>query len=88
MGSEMCIRDSYNRLDKIDPTIEIPIRQYSPNLEKKIYTNLDYKPGFYNQMDYFINYCILGKYQEFEIGATLKQTIESSKLAEAIQRIT
>jgi len=78
----------YNRLDKIDPTIEIPIRQYSPNLEKKIYTNLDYKPGFYNQMDYFINYCILGKYQEFEIGATLKQTIESTKLAEAIQRIT
>jgi predicted dehydrogenase len=78
----------FNNIDKIDPTEEIPIRQYKPRLQKKIHTNLVYKPGFYNQMDYFIKYNILGKSQKNITGATLKQSIESTKLAEAIQVIT
>lgn len=78
----------FNNIDKIDPSEEMPIRQYRPRLQKKIHTNSDYKPGFYNQMDYFIKYNILGKDQKNYSGATLKQSIESIKLAEAIQVIT
>ena len=42
----------YNKMDRIDPTEEMPIRQYRPRLVKQVHTSLDYKPGFYNQMDY------------------------------------
>ena len=77
----------FNNMDRVDPTEEMPIRQYRPRLEKIIHTNLDYKPGFYNQMDYFIKYFIFGKSQKIYTGATLKQTIETTKLAEAIQQL-
>jgi len=76
----------YNKMDRIDPTEEMPIRQYRPRLVKQVHTSLDYKPGFYNQMDYFIKYYVMYKSKKSDIGATLKQTIITTKLAEAIQQ--
>ena len=77
----------FNKMDRVDPTEEMPIRQYRPRLVKKVHTSLDYKPGFYNQMDYFIKYFVIGKGQKNDTGATLKQTIETTKLAEAIRQL-
>ena len=76
----------YDGMDRIEPTNEIPIRQYKPRLVKQVRTNLDYKPGFYNQMDYFIKYFIRGNTNEKNIGTTLKQAIIVTELTETIQQ--
>ena len=51
----------YKKLELIHPTKDYPIRKYVPKLDKRIHTNLEYKPGFYSQMIYFIEKYILKK---------------------------
>jgi predicted dehydrogenase len=44
----------YEGFDVIEPSIDIPVRQYQPKKYKEFYCDGQYKPGFYEQAEYFM----------------------------------
>ena len=77
----------YNDLERIEPTQECTIRKYMPKLEKRLQTDHIYKPGFYNQMKYFIDF-ILNKKNKPNLGCTLKDALKVTLLCEQINQNT
>lgn len=73
----------YNILERIEPTKECPIRRYIPKLEKKLQTNFTFKPGFYNQMKYFIDR-YLNNDPNLNFGCTLVDALKVTLLCEQI----
>ena len=73
----------YTELNRIESSKGYHNRSYIPKLEKRIVTKHNYKPGFYNQMGYFIDY-YLNKKNTTKIGCTLKDALMITLLCEQI----
>lgn len=67
-----------------EPTLQCPIRIFSPTLVRQVYVDTRFKPGFLQQAQNFIDTCILGKYQNSR-GATLEDALKITSLCEKIQ---
>ena len=78
----LCI---FKGLDCIDPTDDFPIRRYEPNLIREEYTDLGFKPGFFNQMKYFIDTYVYRKNYCEKIGCTLDDALATTRLCEEIK---
>jgi len=74
----------YEGLERIEPTKDYPIRRYMPKLLRKVQTNKQFKPGFYNQMGFFIRH-FLNDEPKNDLGCTLKDTLKVTKLCEDIK---
>jgi len=72
-----------NKMKKIKPTKNKPISRYIPTKNKPIETDLTFKPGFYKQMQYFINKFLYHKKGE-EIGCNLEGAKKVTALCETI----
>lgn len=77
------ILNIYRGMEVVEPTIEIPIRRYIPHLEKTFYVDTMYKPGFLNQMKYFIKVC-LEKKEPNKQGCTLREALAVTRICEEI----
>ena len=75
----------YEELEIIEPTKEYQIRQYRPKLTKCFKTDLTFKPGFYNQMRYFIKN-FLDKKNKNSLGSTLEDALKVTLLCEKIKQ--
>jgi len=73
----------YKELEKIKPTKTYPISRYIPTKNNFIETDLTFKPGFYKQMEYFIDRFLYQKKGE-EVGCTLDAAQKVTELCEEI----
>jgi hypothetical protein len=74
----------YKGMDRIEADNKIKIRRYMPKVLKSYEVNADYKPGFYPQMESFIETCV--KHSRInEVGCTLSDALRVTKLCEQIK---
>lgn len=74
----------YKGMTLVEPTQESPVRRYIPRIESQYYADTTYKPGFYNQMKYFIDTYIHEK-ENNTSGCTLQDALTVTRLCEEIQ---
>ena len=68
---KLCV---YEGLERIEPSSKYPIRRYVPKVVKVFQTDLTYKPGYFEQMGYFIDAYLLGKCSK-DRGCTMKDAL-------------
>ncbi len=74
----------YRGMDCLEPTAETPVRRYLPRLEKEIPADTAYKPGFNNQMAYFLERYV--KKEKGDVtGATMADALRVTELCEEIE---
>ncbi|MDC0188246.1 Gfo/Idh/MocA family oxidoreductase [bacterium] len=74
----------YEVLERIEPTSNFPLRRYLPKIFKKYQTDLRYKPGFFKQMEYFIEAYLLGECAK-DRGCTVKEALKLTQFCDQIQ---
>ena len=74
----------YEGLERIEPTSNFPLRRYLPKTAKEIQTDLTYKPGFFKQMEYFIDAYLLGECVK-DRGCTVKEALKLTQFCDQIQ---
>jgi len=74
----------YGGLERIEPSTEYPVRQYIPKVVNEFQTDFTYKPGFFKQMEYFVDAYLLRKSQN-KLGCTLEDTLMLTRLCDQIQ---
>lgn len=74
----------YRGIECIEPDSKVKIRRYMPKVSETCITGTDFKPGFYSQMQNFINICVTGK-EKNTAGATLNDAMRVTKLCEQIR---
>ena len=74
----------YDGFDVVEPTSDLPVRQYKPKKILEYFCVGKYKPGFYEQADYFINTLKNYTYTDEVKSATLKSSYEITRLIERI----
>lgn len=79
------IMSVYQGIERIEPTKEYPVRRYLPKLVKTYQTNINYKPGFYNQLKYFIEKYLLGIAKE-NIDCSIEDALRVTMLCEKIKQ--
>ena len=73
----------FKGLDRFIANNEIPINKYIPRIENTFYTDGHYKPGFLDQMKYFIDTCV-NKTKPNLKGCTLMEALRVTQLCEEI----
>lgn len=74
----------YEGFDIVEPSSDIPVRQYRPKKIRELFCDGQYKPGFYEQAEYFINSLKYPICNDEVESATLKTTYEITRLIEKI----
>lgn len=74
----------YRGMDIINPGPDNPIRKFIPKIENIICVDATYKPGFLNQMKYFIDSLVL-KNKTNTLGCTLNDALKVTRLCEEIE---
>lgn len=74
----------YKGMEIVEPTPESPIRKYAPQVEKTLYVDTAYKPGFLKQMEHFID-CFVKKEKMNDIECRLSDSFRVTKLCEEIK---
>jgi predicted dehydrogenase len=74
----------YDGVDVVEPTSDLPVRQYKPKKILEYFCVGKHKPGFYEQADYFINTLKNYTYTDEVKSATLKSSYEITRLIERI----
>ncbi len=74
----------YQGMEVIEPNGTFKIRRYVPKTKQVFAVDTAYKPGFYLQMENFINTCITRQYSN-QIGATLEDALRVTRLCEEIE---
>jgi predicted dehydrogenase len=70
----------YEGFDVIEPSFDIPVRQYKPKIYNQFYCDGQYKPGFYEQAKYFVNN--VGSHKLLNKHADLQACLDSTILIE------
>jgi predicted dehydrogenase len=70
----------YEGFDVIEPSIDIPVRQYKPMKYKEFFCDGEYKPGFFEQAKYFVNN--VGSHKLLNKHADLQACLDSTILIE------
>jgi predicted dehydrogenase len=74
----------YRGMDCIDVSNNNKIRRYMPKVQKIYEVSTSYKPGFYLQMENFIETCAKHS-RENEVGCTLNDALKVTQLCEQIK---
>lgn len=74
----------YKGMTLIEPSHENPIRRYIPRIENTYNVDTAFKPGFYNQMKYFIDVYVK-KTGQNTTGCTLHDALSVTRLCEEIE---
>lgn len=74
----------YKGMDIINASNAVKIRTYLPKVHKTYEIDAAYKPGFYSQMENFIETCVRNS-RTNEIGCTLEDALKVTKLCEQIK---
>lgn len=74
----------YQGIKVEQPTREIPIRRYTPEIIKEVYTDAKFKPGFYKQAENFLETCVLEK-KINTIGCSLEDAFKVTKICEKVR---
>ncbi len=74
----------YEGMDRIDINEKNKIRRYIPKVRETFEVDTSFKPGFYAQMNNFVETCILQE-KKNEIGCMLDDALKVTKLCEEIK---
>lgn len=74
----------YKGMEVIDANDVIKVRRYVPMVMETLSVKTDYKPGFYCQMDNFIETCVK-RSRNNTIGCTLVEALRVTRLCEQIK---
>ena len=75
----------YEGMDCLDPIPETPLRRFIPRVKETYLVDTQCKPGFLNQLRYFIDVCV-NKAHANELGCTLKNALRVTCLCEEIRQ--
>ena len=79
------IASIYEGFNVIEPSEKLPIRQYIPKKSAEYYCDGKFKPGFYEQAEYFINQLNLNKVDAKH--SSLKECLLTTQLIENLSEI-
>lgn len=74
----------YKGMQVIEPSEDNPIRRYIPKIIDSFSVDTTYKPGFLNQIKYFIDTCVMKKEPNTK-GCTLSQALRVTRFCEKIR---
>jgi len=75
----------YNGMAINDPSEEIPIRRYMPNIDQTVFVNNKYdflKPGFYEQAKAFYDFC-----EHYELDSRLANLIDAKNALKVLHQL-
>ena len=79
------IASIYEGFNVIEPSENSPVRQYIPKISAEYYCDGKFKPGFYEQAEYFINQLNLNKVDAKH--SSLKECLLTTQLIENLREI-
>ena len=78
------IASIYEGFDIIEPSVKYPIKQFRPKLVKQYKCRKKYKPGFFDQAEYFINQFSSDRLIDCTKASMLQSSLDVTKLIEEI----
>lgn len=77
----------FKGMDRIDMSDTVNFRRYVPRVADVYEVDATYKPGFYRQMEDFIETCVK-RSQPSEVGCTLSEALKAVRLCEEIKGVS